>query len=268
MSTLLNQESIDELIPTFLRNNGVLDPPDVDWSVPIIGTIKKLARQHGWSESTYEQVLTGVTEDILMGENLDTGYEWKQGTLAQQVRLWLEHGKDEEDIRYIMGSYVRQKAITKARRLEKQPGDGPIKTIEQEGLREDDDAINEDRYEVSDRLAGLISQWLGEYGGRHQERVVNRDAIEAIDRYVDEHGPDRIRIMWSGYLDSHDKTVLDIGRETIRYRYDGSTRCERVQEALDRIGVSSIYYVRNQLQEWLLEHRESILDMMCSDIVR
>jgi hypothetical protein len=257
---LLDRDSVDTFIPRYLKKNGIENPPDVKWSTPIVGTIQKLSNNNQWSDTIYKEVLSSVLEDILMGENLDTDRDpWAAGTLAEQVRNWMEEGKTALDIRYIMGSFVYQKAVQKHKRITKSPGEKRMKGItyktHQVTGSETSTEIVESRFELSGKNEEKI-KWMS----KSEPDVETRDLVQKISEDLRSEDP-HLFVLWKAYKQYPDSPLSELREEELNFSEKEKEdlpfeveKEETLQGILDSLDISSVYYVRNKFRDWMKEN--------------
>lgn len=252
--TLIDDGSaIRKTIDEFLKQRGVDPIPEVDWSIPIIGTLRKVKQTNNWDRETYNRVLTGVVEDYIAGESLNNDCKkWKNGNIAEQIRTWIKEGKDERDIRHLLGKMTYHKALMKYKFLKRRPGDAPLKGItnisedyQEEGAPEN---LNLSRFNCWNPLQ---TNWTATSSLDENEEV-DKDLIQKITSEIEEKANDEVHVLWKAFLCNPDSKLSEIKRSKVRI--DGEVK--EVEEAFEEVGfsASSIYYVKDRLENWLEEN--------------
>jgi hypothetical protein len=262
---LLDAQKINRAIKDHLRKEGFKgeEIPDVDFGSYIIGTVQNKRKRH-WTEAQYEEVISSIVGDLIVGENIDTSEPgWGRGNFAQQVRDWQDAGKSARDMRSMIGKQVAHMATLKAKRVER-PMKNPLK---EEKERRSDPLINKDRDESSgkgDPGGAVMEETTPTTGGKfgwmnflqkHDDKSRIEDVIEEADRRLKSHGGDEY-IIWQAYKQlAPVKKYSEFLHQEFTYE-DPETGEMKTETLMDALGIDkeqAFYYRNDKLKDLLKE---------------
>ena len=273
---LLDKHKINDVVKKQLKKDGLDEDeiPDINWGGIFMGTANNVKRKMQIPEHKFEELVSGVLEDMVMGYNSDTGNSIR--SLSEQVRRWHEQGKDARDMRNLLGKQVADKMRTKFRytinKVRRSPTDEniPTKDIKQRGRQEDSPKdtgagqVFEETMQL-DESVPIAQNWMETDIMDPQEiaeKVEDREELkEGLEKLVDGLG-DELKddpgsyVIWQGYKQNQGVNKLsDILDEEISYTNPetGEVYTETVADAVERFGTdpdsNSIYYLQRKLRD-------------------
>lgn len=158
-------ESINALIngelKKELRGSGH-DLPNVNWGRLFFGIVGKYVKHQELPKQYMEEYLNDVVGDMVMGESLGarrhTG-EWKHN-LAQQVRMWLDAGKGDQDIAGLTGKWAKSKVKNLGARWKSLAQDEGFEMGQPSGEGEGGRAMYEGLFTMDAQSAGVMSNYM------------------------------------------------------------------------------------------------------------
>lgn len=187
----LSASEIDRLVKSELKKRGMEDIPDLDYGDIIKGTVRNLQHKGPkWSDSIFEEVLSGVVETMALSYNPETNNELRG--IYEEIQKWRDQGKTESDMKTLLGSMAADKAkgfykrITKVRddpysRGEHYDSGEAAEPIKQENRQEELDEKASEVFEgmlMPDASGTDAKQWLN-LVERNPEL---QDMLKEIDR--------------------------------------------------------------------------------------
>lgn len=161
---LLNKNNINKAIRNNIKSHGVDDPEvlNANWASPIMGTARKMQQKFGWSDAIFEEVVTGLFEDIMMGQNLETGGSWKEGPIGKAVKDWIAEGLDVQKMLGRLGNKIYRKGITRGKKYMGSPGDGAMDYGLEKEYGDEGEVFNlaEEVFRMEGVARGQARQWM------------------------------------------------------------------------------------------------------------
>lgn len=265
-----SRQEINRLVEEFLLDHGIEDPPDIEWAVPILGTVRKLAQKFQWSNQVKNDILAAVLEDTVMGWNFDTSNPLEgAGNIAEWVQDLRKEGKSDTDIKHLLGNMIAKKARQKWKKLyQDQVFNQETQSLEQ-GVDFEEDASGEKLDSLAEEildpgstdnplLDGGVSQTMSLLEESPRLQKMLRDIDEQLESQADESDWGmRKYLVWKAYLQhlprilSKEDKMGDLPDREVEYRdpETGKKRREKLEKALERTGTTNIYYIMEKFRE-------------------
>ena len=247
---LLNKNNVNKSVRNSIKSHGVEDPEllNANWAKPIIGTARNMQQKYQWSDALFEEILTGIFEDILMGQNLETGGSWKEGPIGKAVKDWAEDGKSLGQMFTNIGNKVHKKSISRAKKYMGAPG-GTMMEMGLEKQYGDDESevfnIAEEVFRMEGVGRGTARQWM---------RLVEKNPelnhmLEQVGKKIKKRDF-RLWLVWKAWKkDPTSKSARHLGTVSVTYR-DPETREKKEEplwKALGKDKNSGMNYWRDKL---------------------
>lgn len=252
---------VERAVQQHFRSEGLQNPPDVDWHQVFFGIMKGLAIRNKWEKWYEEELASAVFGDLLMGENIDTSYQWSHGNLATIVRRFQEAGKDADDIRNLMMKRVKQVAIDRHNKWQRKGI--PFDHSDNNQRDEDYQGIALDLLNFSPLSREQASSWMS-MAERNPEI---KKFLKLINQQVQRSGNEAFMQIWKAMKENPGfESRSDLAREEITFfsREDGRTKKMPLYEALGQDEPRKIYYQFGKFQQFLASLKPAAMKLLAS----
>lgn len=256
---LLTPSMVNRAVEQQLLKDGLRNLPKVKWEVAFVGTIRNLANRGRWSETLFEDVLSSVLGDILVGENLDSKFgPWTSGSLGKAIAKWQAEGKTDQDIQKIMGSYVYRKSLNKHQDLTRGPQTG-LGQGTKDRDKGDPAGIVEEIFLMKDIDKTKANNWMSIVKETPELRIL----LQEISDKIESRDP-KMKLLWKAYLENPDVGDLaELAKEVVRFKdSEGILRDLPLWEALGKKEPRQVQYEVRKLQEYLESQWPSMRKMV------
>jgi hypothetical protein len=253
-----SEKDINAIVESELRKEGV-QGLGIDWAGAFKWPILKVKSQRRWDQEKYEEIFAAVFEDILMGENLNTGGVWSSGKLASQVKRWIEEGKTELDIVKLLRAKVGREAVKKEVVLSEGRKDTQITKydhVSPNNASEEKGLVFLDVLSMNPLSKAKASEWMSLVDNDPEIRVLLRKVDDIINQISD----DSVKLLWEVLKDTPDfRSKRELAEETVSVRdAQGILREMPLWEALGKRKPNDIWYEFEKLEKDLADLKPHI----------
>jgi len=215
LKVAMSKADVNRAVAEHLSRAELRDIPAINMGDLFESVITNLSRKFRWDQDYEESVMSAVVQNMILGMNLDTGNSYQDGTLADKIRQFRAQGKDDGDIKTLLGRQVAQMAMTKLKydRRREQSGMEDMGGSEGEG---------EMKMNMFDRVLSLnplsraeAAQWMS----MTSRDTVLRDLLKQIDRIISTKASDEgQKLLWKTLRENPDFTSISgLEREMVTF---------------------------------------------------
>lgn len=249
---------------------GLQNPPDLNWAKIFKAPVARLSIRNQWSREHEEDIIASVFQDILMGENIDTGGEWAMGSLANQIRSMREDHKDETDMRKLLKKQVHEQAVKKHRKRQRfvtyAPEDAAQGTFDPTLRRDENSAgggnqIMLDILDMNPVSRGQADYWMT----ITRQNKTMRDVLRKIDKIIERKASWKGKLVWKALKNSPDfDSRRELGEDEVTFKdpETGSIRTAPLYIALGKSKPNDIWYEMEKLSKLLKRIKPAVMDMI------
>lgn len=206
----MKPDQINRAVVQHFQDRELVDPPDIDFGKLISNAVANMARKAGMTYEQGMEMTLSITQNLLVGMNLDNGNVYSQGDLANRIREMRAKGKTDKDMKYILADWVQKTFLTKTRydrRREYSGHDNAPADSKRETL-----SLFEEVLSFNPLSRSEASQWMG----ISQKDPVLRLLLKQIDRVISQKAGVAESLVWQTVRENPDyPSISQLAREIV-----------------------------------------------------